>query len=329
MTCSARLGFLSILIFTAIGLVGCKDDPSIILPPDEVEKERFPCTGKWCFDESNPQVKELLDEYYGLMDPELVDTLAEVYASCNYTDNGNGMVTVDCPQWAKDSLLTQCPQNWFSFLSFVGSVRAPEEEGGLLYCFPETDRAVTAKNGFFCADGYVNPGYAASTPEQRLPGKGPGTRCFRAEDCEVLEETLWPSKEKSCFYSDFSHISEGQPATVDCATLAEGECSINCSCPSLGVEVVGMAPSCNHLSPTRAVGICGYASCSEDKWCSIEGVLEAKCLTRTSLPSWVQAFKEERESSTGRPVLWGTCVQPDHYENWRGKDGALFQYGEE
>ena len=318
---------IATLLFSA-----CADDSRDPLTgnPGGGEKETFPCEGPWCFDpENNPTAKELFERYEEMIEPELFEIYVESYSACRYEEQDSGVVVVTCPDWLEPGI-ARCPQNWFQFLTSVGEVRAPELGPNGIYCFPDTDQAKAYSGSFLCADGYVNPGHAASDFDARLKGEGSGARCLSPEDCATLEALRWPSQERSCFYSDFSHISEGPPEEVDCATLAEGECSINCACPEQPIENQHLLrSSCNFVSPRQAVGVCSFTSCTNDETCNVPGLSHGQCLHQTNLPDWALRYQEGLEEKQGWPTSWGVCVEQEHFDNWRNNDNPDYRYGDE
>lgn len=323
--------FAAAAAFAASTLLASCSDPEPTLPPTEEEpKERFPCEGPWCFDiENNPLAKEAWDKFQPRMEPWIFETIAESYAACSYTETQPGLVVVRCPDWAVELGTPKCPQHWFEIGGSAGQVYAHEGQDAFIYCFMNSAEAVSSGTRFFCSNGQVNPGNAANTIEDITSGRLGANACMLPEDCALLEELQWPSKEKSCFYSDFSHISAGAPEEVDCATLAEGECAINCACPAQPPELAGLFGSrCHHLSPDRPVGVCGYTSCDNDEACTEADLFDGACLHRTELPEWAQEYQEAREERLGYSVRWGACVETAHFNNWRGRDDAGFKYGD-
>lgn len=316
-----------IAAFLLFAVPACKDEP--IDRPSGDEKELYPCEGPWCFDSERSDIQDLLQDAYDTYGPEFTDMYREVYEACRYTEGSGGEVVVECPDWVHATYGGGgvCPQNWFKITSAFGSVR-PGDDDNAVYCFPETDQTVALANAFLCAGGYVQAGQAAGSFADQVSGKASRGSCLRPEDCLIMEGLRWPSKEKSCFYSDFSHASEGVPSAVECASLAEGECSIQCACPEPNVAVVGHVQACHFLSANRDVGVCGYAACADDTWCSIEGVVEGRCLQRTPLPEWAEAFQNELNTELRSPQKWGTCVERSAFENWRSRADDAFQYGD-
>ena len=319
-----------ILLLAALLLGACGDTGGEEPPPNGEPKETFPCEGPWCFDpENNPLAKEAWDYYQNLIESEFFETITEIYAACSYDEVESGVVAVRCPEWV-DQGFARCPNNWFKIAALSGEARPRSTDDNTLYCFPETDHTKATQNRFFCADGYVNPGYATPSFDMLTAGTGSGAACLRPEDCATLEALAWPSKEKSCFYPDFSHISEGVPETIECDTLAEGECSINCACPELPSEMQSLyTASCHHLSPHQPVGVCGFTACIDDSICALPDTLDGRCLNVATMPEWAEQYQADLEEKIERTPAWGVCVQDEHFANWRNNDDPAYRYGDE
>lgn len=346
---------LWVIIFSAVALYACQDDPTPDTPPEEQQpppssaegvkgeftlaplepndsRPMIPCSGDLCYDVSAPGMKEnynsLIPKLLNMEHSEvfdgssnsksLYDTLqdaSDAYASCNYFRGINDVIIGDCPDWVT---VYGCPGNFF----------IPEDDltlhfirlssdAGRHYCIASKPEKNT--ESFLCKNGSVNSG-ALTTEWTDITSRAP--RCIAPSECLKIAENEEHIDEDVCFYGDFSTASTGTIPEQDCDSLAPGTCAINCSC-NQNEFAEDTDVDCQFLSEQRPIGLCGYDTCSEtsSRSCWIPGTACAV----GSWPAWAADAKTTGPMKHAQP---GTCVQKTACEEWTDEYPDVLGCGE-
>lgn len=248
----------------------------------------------------------------GFFTQERITEYEAVYASCVYATDDTGLLRVNCDTSLK-GWRSACPQvQWTPFSSSqIPSLQNP----GWYYCADQTLPESLTFGDAVCDAGYVQAGslqWDAGSP--RLSD----TDCIKAETCaKIRDHDGLSGRIDACYYTDLTVSTTGEIATVDCSTLADGECASNCDCPN------ALLPGfkCYGVSEEHPIGICRYDHCVDDRFCVDVGEKDEvyTCVTPTASPEWWQKLEDVTESSPLGAFYVGGCVKPDVCEDWSAR----------